>query len=321
MRRPDRQHYLRLFPCWHLTMALLPAIADWRIYPGSPEHSVFFGASGPLRVEGATLAMARALVQAAMDCPAAISRRWSMVFEGVNYRCETMPNGGVAVRVIPHVIPSLDELNIPVQYQKLLLEPRLQALGGLVVVCGMAGSGKSTTLAATTHARLLLNGGYALTYENPLEFSMQGWHGEGYCDQNTVDDLDYAKALSGCLRCFPSKARSMLLVGEILDTMAMREVTKVMMNGHLVLTSSHGRGIIESIQRLLALSGAEDSKPQREMLATSLRLVIHQKLDKEHLSMTALQVTPSAEQLIAQGSLLNLKDEIARTEDRLLGRT
>jgi hypothetical protein len=32
-------------------------------------------------------------------------------------------------------------------------------------------------------------------------------------------------------------------------------------------------------------------------------------------------VTPSAEQLIAQGSLLNLKDEIARTEDRLLGRT
>jgi len=255
-----------------------------------------------------------------MECPAASTRRWSMVFEDVNYRCETMPNGGVAVRVIPHIIPSLDELGIPGAYQQLLLEPKLRMLGGLVVVCGVAGSGKSTTLAAATHERLVQHGGYAITYENPLEFTMQGWHGEGYCDQNTVDDLDYAKALSGCLRCFPSKARSMLLVGEILDTMTMQEVSKIMMNGHLVLTSSHGRGIIESIQRLLALlrgQGAEDSKAQRAMLANSLRLVIHQQLDKGRLSMTAMQVSQAAEQLIADGSLLNLKDEIARTEDRL----
>lgn len=298
----------------------LPPIADWRIYPSAPERSVYFRAEAvfPAMEQDGTLSMARVLAETALARPASQSlRRWAMEFDGINYRCERMPNGGLAVRVIPHDIPTLDDLNVPAPYQALLLNEQLKRIGGLVLVCGLAGSGKSTTVAATVSQRLKLHTTYALTYENPLEFTMQGRHGNGYCDQNTVDDLDYPSALAGSLRCFPSQVRSMLFVGEILDGSSMREIMKVMMNGHLVFTTAHGRGIIETLQRLMALAGAEDSKAQREIFATSLRLVIHQRLEQGRLSMSALQVSPAAEQLIANGTLLNLKDEIGRTEDKL----
>lgn len=304
-------------------MLNLPEIVDWRLYPDAPERSVAFSGAHPVEAKGRDDLMltARALLEAAMSCPAADTRGWSLEREGVVYRCERMMNGGLAVRVIPRTAPTLDDLGVPKAYQGLLLDSKLKVAGGLVLISGLAGSGKSSTLAAVVTGRLRTLGGYALTYENPVEYRMQGFHGTGYCDQNSVDDGDYAYALSRSLRCFPARARSMLFIGEILDDATMVEVFKVMMNGHLVLTTSHGLGIIEAIQRLLSLAGAEDSKAQRALLSRSLRLVIHQDLDeKVHLTMRALVVSPAAEQLIAAGSLLNLKDEIARTEDRLFAR-
>lgn len=300
-------------------MSLFPEITDWRINPANPTHSVFFKEFAPVAVsEGdGTLDKARELFRAIQSCGNG-NGRFDMELGGHWHRVEVLPNGVMAVRVIPDSVPSLEELKIPPQYRRVLLSEELTSRGGLVVIAGGAGSGKTTTAVSTIVGRLNAFGGYGLIYENPMEYRIQGFHGSGYLDQNPVTHEGMVEALTKSMRCLPVGGRALIYVGEILDPEIAMAVFHLMMNGHTVFTTSFGTGIIECVERLCTLLDAEDNKTAREMLATNLRWVFHQQLSPQRrVIMRALEITRAAEQLIAHGQLLNLKDEISRTEERL----
>lgn len=307
-------------------MQLFPEITDWRINPAAPELSVFFKGKRPLPVNGDDAAMSTALelsqaIQVVLKSEE--GKHWKGRFNvEVNerrHRVELMPNGNFALRVIPERVPTMEELNIEYKYRQIFLNPNLSTRGGLVIVGGHAGSGKSTTVNAALCDRLKLFGGYGITYENPKEFEAQGFHGEGYLDQNSVSQESMAEALRGSMRCLPV-GNAIIFVGEIIDLETAHEVFRIMMNGHLILTTGHGGGIIEIIARFCSLLDAENNKAALEMLAVNLRWVIHQEFtESREVRMRALEITQPASSLIAQGYLNNLKDEIQRTDSRLNG--
>src|SRR5699024_9589244 len=72
---------------------------------------------------------------------------------------------GIAFRVIPDEVVTLEQLQAPALFGELACLPR-----GLVLVTGPTGSGKSTTLAAMVDAKNSSEAGHILTVEDPIEF-------------------------------------------------------------------------------------------------------------------------------------------------------
>jgi len=154
--------------------------------------------------------------------------------------------------------------------------------GGLILICGETGNGKSTTCASAIKSRMQKFGNFGLTVEDPPEFPLHGKQGEfGRCIQTEVRSGDFANALKGAMRCYPTMNGSILFVGETRDHETASEVLRVATNGHLVFTTIHGTDIISSIKRFISLATANRSSSEADIkgiFASSMRMVLHQRL-------------------------------------------
>ncbi len=123
----------------------------------------------------------------------------------------------------------------------------LEQSQGLLVVCGPAGSGKTTTLyAALNHLRARLPGASILAVEDPVEVRMDG------ITQIQVTphrNLTYAVALRSLLRQDPQ----VLMIGEVRDAETAQVVVEAALTGHLLLTTMHSGSPAAAIIRLLEL--------------------------------------------------------------------
>lgn len=186
-----------------------------------------------------------------------------------------------ALRRLPAYIPSLDKLGMDAAVRQLLLHKSL-CRGGLVLVCGETGQGKSTTCAATVKERMTNLGSFCLTVEDPPEMPLHGAHGKGRCLQTEVQSGKWAEAMRGAMRCYPTVSGSMLYVGETRDPETAAEVLRIATNGHLVLTTVHADGLDSAIRRYMSLAGAAMVESEvRNIMASSFRLAIHQQLVDE----------------------------------------
>lgn len=185
------------------------------------------------------------------------------------------------LRRLPDYVPSLEKLGVPSTIRQLLLHPKL-CRGGLVLVCGETGQGKSTTCAATVKERMETMGSFCMTIEDPPEMPLNGRHGKGRCIQTEVEDGNWAEAMKGAMRCYPTASGSMLYVGETRDRETAAESLRIATNGHLVLTTLHAEGLESAIQRYQSLAshylGTADTQ---FIMASSFRLAIHQELKDE----------------------------------------
>ena len=184
------------------------------------------------------------------------------------YRMET--GLAAAIRLLPRMAPSLDELNLPLALDDLSEIPH-----GLVLLCGATGSGKSTTLAALCRRALERRSVVLLTLEEPVEFTLPQ-PSQSVARQRQIgrDVPDFATGLRDALRADPD----VIMVGELRDTDTIRLALTAAETGHLVLASLHSGSAAGCVERMIDAYPPEQRPSIRTQLAEALRAVVVQKL-------------------------------------------
>ncbi|HEV2177743.1 MAG TPA: type IV pilus twitching motility protein PilT [Terriglobia bacterium] len=175
----------------------------------------------------------------------------------------------IALRLIPNVISSLDELHLPKIVETLAEERR-----GLILATGVTGSGKSTTLATVIDHINRTRPAHVITIEDPIEFLHRDKM--AFVDQREVDvDTDSFKAaLRAALRQDPD----VILVGEMRDAETIQTALVAAETGHVVFSTLHTLDATETVQRIIAAFPPHDQQQIRLQLAATLKGVIAQRL-------------------------------------------
>ena len=214
-------------------------------------------------------------------------------------------------RVIPVKIPSFDELHLPD-----IVKSFTQRERGLVLVTGVTGSGKSTTLAALINEINLKKKKHIITIEDPIEFV----HKDRGCivNQRSVgqDTLSFGSALRAALREDPD----IILVGEMRDRETINLALHAADTGHLVFSTLHTIDAKETINRIISQFPTDEQNRVRLSLAGVLQGVISQRLiptvdGGRRAAMEVLVRTPMIEKLIMENRDYEIRDTIEAGKD------
>jgi twitching motility protein PilT len=178
-------------------------------------------------------------------------------------------NVGLVLRVIPTKIRALDELYMPKIIEQICEEAR-----GLVLVTGVTGSGKSTTLAAMIDRVNSTRPEHIITIEDPIEFLHRDKKGFVNQREVEVDTPSFGSALRASLRQDPD----VILVGEMRDLETIGTALHAAETGHLVFSTLHTLDAVETINRIISVFPPPEQKQIRLQLAATVRAVVSQRL-------------------------------------------
>ncbi len=209
----------------------------------------------------------------------------------------------------------LSKTGIHKSIQDLLLSEELNS-GGLILLCGTNGSGKSTTSAAVIKERLELHGGFCMTVEDPVEIPIEGSHGDGICIQVQINPEEgFASKIRELTRAYPTGQNLLLLVGEIRDGDTAAQALKSAIDGRLVITTIHSDNVESALKRLIVMASEYLTKEGAEdILANSFKLCIHQSLISGQMKIKFLKNNQSVANAIKNGDIYKLNSEIERQE-------
>jgi twitching motility protein PilT len=180
-------------------------------------------------------------------------------------------NVGLVLRVIPTKIRALDELYLPKIVEQICDMPR-----GLVLVTGVTGSGKSTTLAAMVDRINSTRAEHIITIEDPIEFLHRDK--KGYVNQREIE-VD-TPSFSGALRASLRQDPDVILVGEMRDVETIGTALHAAETGHMVFSTLHTLDAVETINRIISVFSPPEQKQIRLQLAAVLRAIVSQRLVK-----------------------------------------
>ncbi len=174
-----------------------------------------------------------------------------------------------ALRQIPAVINTIDQLGLPDILGKLTAKPN-----GLILVTGPTGSGKSTTLASMIDKLNSEREGHILTVEDPIEFVHH--HKKCIVNQREVhhDTDSFTNALRVALRQDPD----IVLIGEMRDLETISSALTIAETGHLTLATLHTNSAAKSINRIIDVFPSDQKSTIRAQLSMVLEGVISQTL-------------------------------------------
>lgn len=180
-----------------------------------------------------------------------------------------MGNDALVLRTISAIVPSLESLEMPEVIKNLTKKTR-----GLILVTGVTGSGKSTTLAAMINEINAARSNHILTLEDPVEYLHK--NNKSIVSQREIgkDSKNYANALRAALREDPD----VILVGEMRDLETISVAMSAAETGHLVLSTLHTLGAIKTIDRIIGEFPSHQQNQVRTQLSSIIEGVISQQL-------------------------------------------
>ena len=188
------------------------------------------------------------------------------------FRCNIFRQKGnfaLVLRAIPFNVPTVESLGLP---------PVVKAMAdyerGLVLLTGVTGSGKSSTLAAIVRQINETTRAHILTIEDPIEFLHEDKLSRVTQREIGPDTGTFAQALRAALRQDPD----VILVGEMRDKETIDIALKASETGHLVLSTVHTTDAAKTIGRLCDAFPADAQEPLRHRLAENLKGTISQRL-------------------------------------------
>ncbi len=224
--------------------------------------------------------------------------------QGVNFRLNVFRDrDGLAfvMRVLASTIPPIQEVGLPSEqiWQDISALKR-----GLVLVTGVTGSGKSTTISSLINHINLTRKARIITLEDPVEFLFKSENSMVSQRQVGQDVPSFSSGLRSALRENPD----IIFVGEIRDTETASLALSAAETGHLVFSTLHTRDAKGALSRIVDMFPSEQTKSLCLQLSFSLSYVLSQKLvpradgNGRILAMEVLKNVPALGNLIRTGN-------------------
>lgn len=198
---------------------------------------------------------------------------FSRTDEHGRYRCSIFRAGGglhAAIRRVNNQIPQFTDLHLPPVYEKVASHVH----DGLVLICGVTGSGKSSTLASMINHMNQLHGFNIITIEDPVEYLFKPIKSVISQREVGIDVQDFPTALRGAVRQDPD----VIVIGEMRDKETLMAGLMAAETGHLVYVTLHTTDTTQSFARMLEFFPATEQPFIRSTLANCLRAVMAQRL-------------------------------------------
>ena len=236
----------------------------------------------------------------------------SWALDGVGrFRVNIMKQRGafsIIMRAIPLIVPNFEKLGLPPVMARIAEFER-----GMVLVTGVTGSGKSSTMAALVDYINARESGHILTLENPIEFL----HTDKKCSvtQREIgsDTSDFQMGLRAALRQDPD----VIMIGELRDAETIDTAMKAAETGHLLMSTLHTPDATSTVLRMMAMFPPEEQDVVRIRMAESLQAVISQRLlpsatgKGRVVAAEIMIVTPAIRDMIIDGERIGeIKDFI-----------
>ncbi len=220
----------------------------------------------------------------------------------------------IVMRVIPFEVPTFEKLRLPPVLARVANTER-----GMVLVTGVTGSGKSSTMAAMVNYINQHENRHILTLENPIEFIHDDIQSAITQREIGSDTQDFKMGLRAALRQDPD----VIMIGEMRDAETIDTAIKAAETGHLLISTLHTPDAQSTILRIMAMFPPEEQEVVRIRLSETLHAVVSQRLLPRAdglgraVAAEVLIVTPAVRDMIADGKRIHeIRDYIAGGRDQ-----
>ncbi|HZW07013.1 MAG TPA: PilT/PilU family type 4a pilus ATPase [Phycisphaerales bacterium] len=240
--------------------------------------------------------------------------------EGTRFRVNLFQARGklsCACRLITSQIRKFDQLYLPPIMEQIALQPQ-----GMVLLSGVTGSGKTTTIAAMLDYVNERKPVHIVTIEDPIEYLLTDKKATINQREIGIDCLDFKIALRALVRENPD----VVLVGEMRDKETFEAALHAAETGHLVYGTIHASSSTQTFSRIYGLFEAEEVEQVRKMLAYQMRAFVYQKLlptmHADIARIPALEIlvnNPIVQKFILEGREGELREYLKSVEARQQG--
>ena len=197
---------------------------------------------------------------------------FAYAWQGYRFRINAFHQMGkpsLTIRYLRNDINSMESLGLPA-----IIKDLSELNSGIILVCGVTGSGKSTTLAAMVDNINENFSKHIITIEDPVEYTYD--KKQSLIEQREVgtDTKSFASAMKSALRQNPN----VLLLGEMRDLESIASAITIAESGHLVLATIHARNSVQCINKIIDAFPADQQEQIRVQLSEALAAIVTQKL-------------------------------------------
>ncbi|MEX2466568.1 MAG: PilT/PilU family type 4a pilus ATPase [Gemmatimonadota bacterium] len=175
----------------------------------------------------------------------------------------------IVMRAIPIEIPTVEDLGLPPVINRIAATRR-----GMILVTGITGAGKSSTMAAMINWMNMNRRLHIVTLENPIEFL----HRDNLSSITQRDIGTDTESFESGLRSVLRQDPDVILIGEMRDKITIETALKAAETGHLVISTLHTKNAVQTISRIIAVFDPNEQEMIRVRLSESLQAVISQRL-------------------------------------------